>query len=88
MVIAVGGACRVEYLCVLLCNVHAVLHQLSCWEPVFDNWGGVEGRGGVTWQEDQHAKRHTHVFNDIHPVPATWKLTLCICKQRRSAMHG
>ena len=32
--------------------------------------------------------RHTHVFNDIHPVPATWKLTLCICTQRKGAMHG
>ena len=31
--------------------------------------------------------RHTHVFNDIHPVPATWKLTLCICRQRKGAMH-
>ena len=40
--------------CLLLCNVHAVLHQLSCWEPVFDNWGrgGGGGEEEVTQQED------------------------------------
>lgn len=31
----------------LSCNVHAVLHQLSCWGPVFDSWRVRRG-GGVT----------------------------------------